>query len=237
MDSQAFAALVAESNPILRDRPNHALIIPQFFFFLGGAGLFSSKEVAMKTIALLTPQVDNTPEVLEEKLAESGWAESLLAMLWESEKGFLEPIILQDIPETPVMNFTIRQIKENLGSGRVSATVSPERFGSDEATLAQMEMMAASSVNDLVSILTKMQDGNKVDKSKNEAEKSILKAMVPTQRNPFMTLCTEEMDVIPEMSTFMTNLTNCKTPQKAISLLQAVRVTGLGRNICPGGDA
>jgi hypothetical protein len=62
-----------------------------------------------------------------------------------------------------------------------------------------MEMMAASSVN-LVSILTKMQDGNEVDKNKKEAEKSILKAMGPTQRNLFMTLCTEEMDIIPEMS-------------------------------------
>jgi hypothetical protein len=29
------------------------------------------------------------------------------------------------------------------------------------------------------------------------------------------------MDVIPEMSVFMTNLTSCKTPQKTISLLQS----------------
>jgi hypothetical protein len=62
IDADAFAALVAEANPILRDRPNHALlIIPQFFFLIGGARSFSSKEVAMKTIALLTPQVDDTP--------------------------------------------------------------------------------------------------------------------------------------------------------------------------------
>jgi hypothetical protein len=52
--------------------------------------------------------------------------------------------------------------------------------------MMQMEMMAASSVN-LVSILTKMQDGNEVDKNKKEAEKSILKGMGPTQRNLFMT--------------------------------------------------
>jgi hypothetical protein len=84
-----------------------------------------------------------------------------------------------------------------------------------------MEMMMAASSANLVSILTKMQDGNEVDKSKKEAEKSILKAMGPTQRNLFLALCTEEMDVIPEMSVFMTNLTSCKTPQKAISLLQS----------------
>ena len=219
-DEEAFVALVAEENPILRDRPNHALIIPQFFFLIGGARSFSAKEVAMKTIALLRPRGGDTPEILEEKIAESDWGESLLAMLWASEKGFLDPVLLQDVPENPIMNFTIRQIKDKLGSGRVPATVSPERAGPDEATLAQMEMMAASSVN-LVSILTKMQDGNEVDKNKKEAEKSILKAMGSTQRNLFMALCTEEMDVIPEMSVFMTNLTSCKTPQKAISLLQS----------------
>ena len=178
--------------------PNHALTIPQFFFLIGGKRSFSSKEVAMKTIVLLRLQEGDTPEILEEKTPKSDWAESLFAMLWASEKGFLDPVILQEVPENPVMNFTICQIEDKLGSGRVPATVSPERAGSDEATLAQMEMMAASSLN-LVSILTKMQDGNnKVDKSKKEAEKSILKAMGPTQHNLFMALCTEEMDVIPD---------------------------------------
>jgi hypothetical protein len=66
-----------------------------------------------------------------------------------------------------------------------------------------------------------MQDGNEMEKSKKEADKSILKAMGPTQRDLFMSLCTASMGSPPEMSEFMTNLTSSKTPQKAISLIQS----------------
>ena len=72
-----------------------------------------------------------------------------------------------------------------------------------------MELMAASSQN-LVSILSRMQDVNEVDETKKEAEKSILKAMGPTQRELFLSLRTTSMDDDPAMSDFMTNLTSSK---------------------------
>jgi hypothetical protein len=39
VDANTFVALAAEETPILRDRPNHADIIPRFFFLLGGGAI------------------------------------------------------------------------------------------------------------------------------------------------------------------------------------------------------
>ena len=142
--------------------------------------------MAFKMINVLAVNADDEEsEVREEKVTEQEWAESLLAFLWASEQGFLNAIHLEDVPENGIMNHTIRSIKEKLGSGRIPATVSPGgAAGTDGVSFHQMELMAASSQN-LVSILNRMQDGNDMEKSKKEADKSILKAMGPTQRDLF----------------------------------------------------
>ena len=113
----------------------------------------------MKLINILAVRGDDDSEVIGSKQEEQSWAEDLLAFLWASEKGFLLPVGLADVPETVVMNHTIRGIKEKLRTGKIPAVVSPVGLGGDGG-LAQMELMAASSQN-LVSILNRMQDGKR----------------------------------------------------------------------------
>ena len=171
---EEFVNLPAEANGILRKRPNHALITPQLFFLINGARTASAKEMALKIINVLAvTDGDEESEVRESKATEQGWAESLLAFLWASEKGFLNPIHLEDVPESGIMNHTIKGIKEKLGSGKIPAMVSPGgAAGTEGANFHQIELMAASSQN-LVSILNRMQDGNDLERSKKEADKSI----------------------------------------------------------------
>jgi hypothetical protein len=218
VESEAeFAALAANGNGILQNFPNHAMITPQVFFLAREARSVLSKEVAfLVLIKVISPADDNDPELEKQKEREVRWAEWFLAMCWASSKNMLTPIKLTDVPEDNVMSHAIRGIKEKIRSGRVPETVSPER----EGTNRHMELFAASSKSP-ITILSKMQEGKELDQSKKEAEKSILKAMGPTQRKLFLTLCTADMGKTPKMSAFMTNLTSCKTPQKAISLIQS----------------
>ena len=119
------------------------------------------------------------------------------------------------------MNNNIRVIEDKLRGGPPAA-VTPPGAAALQGGVAylQIEVMAALSQN-LISILNRIQDGNERVQVRKDADKSILKAMGPAQRNLFMVLSTQEMGITPIMSDFMKNLTSCKTPQKAISLIQS----------------
>ena len=175
-----FADLEADGNEILLKRPNHLLISPQVFVLAEGARTASSKELAFGLTSLLAFAEDDDSEEVGEKEAEREWVEELLlASLWASEKGLLTPIALADVPETALMNHLIRSVKDKLGGGKQPpAVISPT--GGVGGNSISLELMAASTQN-LVSILNRIQDGTEDDKFKREAEKSIMKAMGPTQ--------------------------------------------------------
>ena len=222
--ADAFASLASDpANQILRGRPNHAVIIPQVFFLAEGARSFSAKELAFAIITrMLRIDDEDNEEITAKKVTDQGWAESLLAFLWASDqKGMLAPIQLEDVPDSTVMNHNIRIIKDKLRGGPPAA-VTPPGAAPPEGVAAyhQMEVMAASSQN-LISILNRMQDGNEREQVRKDADKSILKAMGPAQRDLFLALSTQDMSTTPTMSDFMKNLTSSKTPQKAISLIQS----------------
>ena len=168
-------------------------------------------------------QEEDSEEVTTRKIIDQSGAESLLAFLWASEqKGMLVPIPLKDVPDTALLNHSIRALKDKLRGGPPAAVTPPGAVSDGGIAYHQMEMMAASSQN-LISILNKMQEGTEKEQVRKDAKnKSILlKAMGPAQRDLFMALSTHEMGVSPTMSEFMTNLTSSKTPQKAISLIQS----------------
>ena len=218
-----FTSLEPEGNEILEGRPNHLLIAPppQVFIMLGGARTVSLKELAFKIVQALASSGDDDSVDLQEKETEREWVvEELLATLWASARGLLLPIALADVPETPLMNQLIRTVKDKLGNGTVPHVVSPISGDHLCETRVSLELMATSSQN-LVSILNRIQDGTEDDKIKKEAEKFIMKAMGPTQRALFLALCTTDTTDPPAMTGFMTNLTSSKTPQKAISLIQS----------------
>ena len=208
--ADAFAGLVTEGNPILNDRPNHLLISPRVFVLADGARTVSAKVIPFEIIKALVAEADDNSERQAEKEQEREWIEELLAVLWASEKGMLNPIHLPDVPETPLMNHMIRSVREKLGTGTVPATVGHPGTGAmGEMNHISLYLMATSSQN-LVSILNRIQDGTEDDKIKKDAEKSILKTMGPTQRALFLALCTSDMTRTPEMTEFMQNLTSLR---------------------------
>ena len=95
------------------------------FVLADGARSVSAKDIAFEIIKALVAEADDNSERHQEKETERGWVEELLATLWASEKGMLNPIPLADVPESPLMNHLLRSVREKLGSGAVPATVSP----------------------------------------------------------------------------------------------------------------
>ncbi|KAI2496587.1 hypothetical protein MHU86_17915 [Fragilaria crotonensis] len=143
-------------------------------------------------------------------------------MLWASENGLLREIRLVDVPESTMMSHLIRGVRSRLVAGEQRTLPTGGVAGAPGTTegTASMEMMAASSQS-MVALLSRFQEGAEADRQKKDSEKSILKAMGPTQRGLFTSLCTRRMNAEPVMTEFMTNLTTSKTPQKAINLIQS----------------
>ena len=217
-----FSGLEQEENDILERLPNHCFITAETFLKVNGAKHLSAKALALYIIEKFQQSVEDEDEISVAQAEEANGLEGILAFLWASERGMLNEIRMDDVPEDPMMSHIIKDIRRRLCGDR---DPSPERTtmvsagnGGADSGGASMEMMAKSSQS-MVALLNRFQDGNDADRQRKESEKSILKTMGPTQRALYTALCTRSMSREPEMSEFMVNLTTSKSPQKAINLL------------------
>jgi hypothetical protein len=213
-----FGAIEAEQNTVLTKLPNHCFITPELFIEVRGSKTVSSKDLAHTIIENFQRYVEDSDEISVAMEEEAAGLEYILAMLWASEKGMLKEILMEDVPEDPMMSHIIKDVRRRLG--KAESTVEVGVTGATAAGVASMDMMALSSQS-MVALLSKLQEGTDSDRKRRESEKSILKTMGPTQRELFTALCTRNMTRAPVMSEFMRNLTASKTPQKAINLLQS----------------
>lgn len=213
-----FGAIKAEENKVLTKLPNHCFITPEVFIEVRGSKTLSSKNLAYTIIENFQRSVEDNDEISVAMEEEAAGLEYTLAMLWASEKGMLKEILMEDVPEDPMMSHIIKDVRRRLGNAE--STVEVNVSGATAAGVASMDMMALSSQS-MVALLSKLQEGTDTDRQRRESEKSILKTMGPTQRELFTALCTRNMTRAPVMSEFMRNLTASKTPQKAINLLQS----------------
>ena len=245
-NARDFGELLPEGNDVLTDLPNHFLIHPKVFALTMGARSVESKYLAFEIIARIIHHEEEELDYLDEDEPDEGQDyEGLLAFLWAVANGLLTEVRLNDIPETTAMNNMVRKVRAKvsgqematrrgnqptrspdwgaIGAGDVedeglSIDEAPRASGIDETHRASIEMMASSS-QAMAALMNRMQEGNEIDRSRKEAERSLLKTMGPTQRELFTSLCTTRMTRPPRMSEFMTGLTMSKTPQKAINLL------------------
>ena len=217
-----FANLEAEGNDILDRLPNHCFVTPEIFIGVEGSKRLLAKDLAFHLIDEFQSSVEDDDEISAGKEEDAEGLEGILAMLWASEKGMLTEIRMDDVPEEPMMSHIIKDVRRKIGDGRTPAAAANATRGTDVTTAAgasaSIELMALS-LQSMVALLSKIQEGTDTDRQKKESEKSILKTMGPTQRALFTALCTSSMSRVPEMSAFMTNLTTSKSPQKAINLL------------------
>jgi hypothetical protein len=219
---EEFARLEAEGNTVLENRPNHCLITPATFQEVGGAKLISAKDLASVLIETFQAAAADDDEISTEREAEAEGLEDTLAMLWASEKGLLREIRLANVPESTMMSHLIRGERRKLSGENNTPTTAGTHMNPAPGggSASSMEMMAASSPS-MVALLSRFQEGAESDRQKKETDKSILRAIGPTQRGLFTSLCTRRMTVTPVMSEFMQNLTTSKTPQKALNLIQS----------------
>ena len=243
-NARDFGELLPEENDVLMDFPNHFLIHPRVFALTMGARAVESKSLAFEIIArIIHPEEEGLDGLEEGEQADGGDYEGLLAFLWAAANDLLTEVRLNDVPETIAMNNVVRRVRAKV-SGQEMATRNnnqPTRSGNwgaaggdvedmdverrrgagtSEAHRASIEMMAASS-QAMADLMSRMQEGNEIDRNRKEADRSLLKTMGPTQRELFTALCTTRMTREPRMTEFMTGLTMSKTPQKAISLIQS----------------
>ena len=66
-----------------------------------------------------------------------------------------------------------------------------------------------------------METNRRQEHKKKENDKSFLRNLGTMQRELFTTLCTDELGEIPEHPTFLKNLMDTKTPQKAIAMIRS----------------
>ncbi len=158
---------------------------------------------------------DDDNSIIVENEDEAAGLEGILAMLWASENGMLMEIRMDDVPEEPMMSHIIKDMRSRLGGARVNEATR----GGEPTTDGGAADLTAQSLQTMVALLSRFQEGHKAERQKKESEKSILKTMGPTQRALFTALYNSSMSREPEMSEFMTNLTTSKSPQKAINLL------------------
>jgi hypothetical protein len=240
-NTRDFGELLPEENDVLMDYPNHFLIHPKVFALTMGARAVESKHLAFEIIArIIHPEEADLDHQNGGDPEEGGDYEGLLAFLWAVANDLLTEVRLNDVPETTAMNNMVRQVRAKVSGQELATrrgnqpTRSPYRgavgagehevegrgtaSGIDETHRASIEMMASSS-QAMAALMNRMQEGNEIDRSRKEAERSLLKTMGPTQRELFTSLCTTRMTRPPRMSEFMTGLTMSKTPQKAINLL------------------
>ena len=211
--ADAFVALEAAGNVILRQKPNHVMIHPAVFFLANGAATIRSKDLAFSIIesVRLDPEEEDEEEI-ERKENEAKALELILATLWASENGFLTKVNLRDIIENPILNHLIRTVKDKLREG-------PEPTDPGVGDVGAAAAWALSSQS-IVQELNRMHESREAAKTLKESNMSLLKALGPAQKNLFTTLSTTDTTVTPAMSDFMTTLTMTKTPQKAVGQLK-----------------
>jgi hypothetical protein len=91
---------------------------------------------------------------------------------------------------------------------------------------ARADAWAISSTS-ILQELNRMHESRTMERDRNEASQSLLKALGPDQKGLFTTLCTADALVAPVMTPFMSTVTMTKTPQKAVSY--SVRPHGVGK--------
>ena len=226
---EAFKALPAQGNGILRQFPNHLMINSDTFMMTDGATSISSKALAMDIINWFNRKVEaEAAEVegeeedheREERLEYAGEMilgfETILAMLWASENDGLTPILLTDVDDDPVLNQLIRNIKAKLVVGTSNTN---EGGPGPETNHAQATAFVLSSQS-IVTELNRMHEDRTTERSLQESKNSLLKTMDSVQKDLFTSLSTTDLSIPPVMSTFMTTLTKSASPQKAIGLLK-----------------
>ena len=213
--SEAFKALPAQGSLILLQHPNHLMINPDVFVMANGASIIAAKVLAFSIISWFRgDQDENEPdEEMEHAKAEiAKGTETLLAMLWASENAGLTPVILEDVTSDPVLNQIIRNVKGKLVVGApTTGNVGMGVMNTDQAQAAAFALSSQSIVTEL----NRMHEDRTTEQSLRESRTSLFKTIDPVQMALFISMCTTDISVLPEMSTFMTTLSKSKTPQLA----------------------
>jgi hypothetical protein len=189
------------------------------FLMAQGAPIVPSGALALEIIDFVRINLEgedaDDEDTVEAKQELAIGAETLLALLWASENGGLTPIQLRDVPSDPVLNQMIRSVKNKLGEGarhteRNDDDAAPDRAGREGEASAW-----AISSQSIVQELNRMHESREAERVRKETSMSLLKTLNPSQRKLFTSLCTEDFDVEPTMSPFMTNLTISTSPPKS----------------------
>ena len=210
-----FAALRAENNTILKDRPSHMFIHPAILTLAEGAREVSASSLAWKIIDSLTAEADADAQQIQEYEEAQGQAEGLLAFLWASAMGVSSSVGLTDPPDLEHLNHRCERVRDKIrastnnngggdglgsGAGLAALTVAAQQIAASSLSTEQMRI---------------------TDKQERKDAKSILRALGPNQQKLWHILCTPSMRVEPKMTAFVESLVSQKTPQKAINLLEA----------------
>lgn len=177
-----FAALAAQGNVILCQKPNLLLIHPVIFHLANGAPTVRSRELAIDIIDALRvdPDEDDAEEVAK-KHSDATNLELLLGILWASDNGGLTEVRMTDVEENPTLNHAIRAIKDKLrNDGRPTANT--EREGQDEEPEGDAAAPWAISSQSIVRELNRMHESRENEISKKESNLSLLKALGPDQK-------------------------------------------------------
>lgn len=79
----------------------------------------------------------------------------------------------------------------------------------------------ALTTKEIANVLERMETNRRQEHNKQENDKSFLRNVGTMQRKLFTALCTDELGEIPEHPTFLKNLMETKTPQKAIAMIRS----------------
>jgi hypothetical protein len=219
--AEAFGNLPEEGNEILQGKPNHVMVTPEVYHIAGGAKTVKATELAFRIIEWLQPEEDDDDEVINLKEIEAQGAELLLAMLWATANKGTTSVALQDTPDDPRINVTIRSIKDKVLQGTTDRMEAPAYLGGNAGISHEGAEALALTSQSMILALNRLQESQDEEKARKESEGSLLKTMGPAQRELFTSLCRTDMAEQPVMSEFMKTLTKLKSPQKAIGLLKA----------------
>jgi hypothetical protein len=114
----AFAALPAGEVDTLTNRPNHIFVHRRIFTKAKGPKTMRSRQLDWALIRQLTGELTaaDTEQERTEVREEQENVGILLAFLWASEQGLLNPVTLLDMPESPHLNHQCELIVKKIAA-------------------------------------------------------------------------------------------------------------------------
>ena len=220
--AEEFAKLEAQGNDILKEMPNHLMVVPDVFLMAEGAANVKARDLAITFIEWVRtdPDEEDDEETADARKTLGEGGETLLAMLWASDQGRLTQVPLSDPPESPELNQIIRGIKKKVNPTPDRNEREGGRGNTDDDYPNFRDDAWAISSQSIVRELNRMHESRESEREVKEASQSLFKTLGPAEKELFTSLCTTDLSIEPEITQFMITLATVKTPQKAVGLIK-----------------